>query len=100
MTTKAGAEAARPPDLVKRAFRAERPNELNRFLRGWAAYFSYGTPLQSFRNVDVHVAHRARNFLRRRHRLPASSRRLSWAALHQEHGILLLYGLLQPHAVT
>ena len=74
--------------------------ELNRFLRGWAAYFSYGTPLQSFRNVDVHVAHRARNFLRRRHRLPASSRRLSWAALHQEHGILLLYGLLQPHAVT
>jgi transposase InsO family protein len=35
VTTEAGPEAARPPDLVKRAFRAERPNQL------WVADLTY-----------------------------------------------------------
>jgi transposase InsO family protein len=35
VTTEAGPEAARPPDLVQRAFRAERPNQL------WVADLTY-----------------------------------------------------------
>jgi RNA-directed DNA polymerase len=73
-------------------------DELNLFLRGWASYFKYGSPLVSFRCVDQHVTQRARNFLRRRHKVPAGSSRLTWAALHGEFGVLLMYRLLQPHA--
>jgi RNA-directed DNA polymerase len=42
---------------------------LNRLLRGWAAYFSYGTRLMAYRAVDRHVSDRVRHFLRRRHKL-------------------------------
>jgi RNA-directed DNA polymerase len=43
--------------------------QLNRILRGWAHYFSYGTRLMGYRAVDRYVAHRARAFLRRRHKM-------------------------------
>lgn len=42
---------------------------LNRMLRGWANYFSYGTRLLAYRVVDNYVYHRVRNFLRRRHKV-------------------------------
>ena len=45
-------------------------DELNRKLQGWANYFAYGSPYASFRLVDIHVADRVRNLLRRRHHLP------------------------------
>ena len=50
-------------------------DELNRMLRGWANYFAYGSPLVTFRLVDIHVANRARNLLRRRHQLPSATAR-------------------------
>lgn len=43
--------------------------ELNRLLRGWSNYFSYGTRLLAYRAVDNHVYERVRHFLRRRHKV-------------------------------
>src|SRR5256712_6421383 len=41
-------------------------NRLNRLLRGWSNYFSYGTRLMAYRAIDNHVNDRVRHFLRRR----------------------------------
>ena len=41
---------------------------LNRILRGWSAYFSYGALASAYEAVDRHVYDRARNFLRQRHK--------------------------------
>src|SRR6478735_6164246 len=41
---------------------------LNRVLRGWSAYFSYGALASAYEAVDRHVYDRARNFLRQRHK--------------------------------
>lgn len=49
--------------------------ELNSVLRGWAAYFSYGTRLMAYRAVDQYVAQRVRHFLRRRHQVPTRGTR-------------------------
>ncbi len=43
--------------------------ELNRVLRGWANYFTYGTRLMAYRAVDNYVSERVRHFLRRRHKV-------------------------------
>jgi RNA-directed DNA polymerase len=42
---------------------------LNRILRGWSSYFSYGSRLLAYRAVDNHVADRVRHFLRKRHKV-------------------------------
>jgi hypothetical protein len=44
--------------------------ELNRVVRGWANYFTYGTRLMGYRAVDSYVYERLRHFLRRRHKVP------------------------------
>jgi RNA-directed DNA polymerase len=46
-------------------------DRLNRLLRGWSAYFGYGTRLPAYRAVDNHVYERARRFLVRRHKVPS-----------------------------
>jgi RNA-directed DNA polymerase len=46
-------------------------DQLNRILRGWAAYFSQGTRLMAYRAVDHHVYTRVRLFLIRRHKAPS-----------------------------
>jgi RNA-directed DNA polymerase len=43
--------------------------QLNRKLRGWSTYFSYGTRLMAYRAVDNYVYDRVRHFLRRRHKV-------------------------------
>lgn len=65
--------------------------ELNTVLRGWAAYFSYGTRLMAYRAVDHAVADRVRHFLRRRHKVPTrGTRRFSAEAVFGEWGLLQL----------
>lgn len=49
--------------------------ELNRVLRGWANYFSYGSRSQAYRAVDRYVEERVRYFLRRRHKVPSRGTR-------------------------
>jgi RNA-directed DNA polymerase len=44
--------------------------ELNRVLRGWANYFSYGSLQRPFEAIDKYVEDRVRDFLARRHKLP------------------------------
>jgi RNA-directed DNA polymerase len=46
-------------------------DQLNRLLRGWSAYFGYGTRLPAYRAVDNHVYERVRHFLVRRHKVPS-----------------------------
>lgn len=46
-------------------------DQLNRVLRGWAAYFGQGTRLMAYRAVDHHVYTRVRLFLIRRHKVPS-----------------------------
>ncbi|MGC4114614.1 MAG: reverse transcriptase domain-containing protein [Myxococcales bacterium] len=72
--------------------------ELNQFLSGWADYFAYGSPEKSFRLVDIHVADRARNLLRRRHKLPRGTSRFGYVELHRDYGILDLREYLRLHA--
>ena len=44
-------------------------DRLNRMIRGWSAYFSYGTRTGAYRAVDNYVYDRVRHFLRRRHKV-------------------------------
>jgi RNA-directed DNA polymerase len=44
---------------------------LNRVLRGWCGYFSPGSHYVTDRAIEAHVYDRVRNFLARRHKLPA-----------------------------
>jgi RNA-directed DNA polymerase len=71
--------------------------DLNRLLRGWAGYFSYGTRLQAYRAIDRHVYDRVRHFLRRRHKVSTrGTRRFSYKTLYGELGIVKLKTLTMP----
>lgn len=43
--------------------------DLNRTVRGWAAYFSYGSVTKARHGVKLHLYHSVRRFLRRRHQM-------------------------------
>jgi RNA-directed DNA polymerase len=75
-------------------------DELNRMLRGWANYFAYGSPDAAFRRVDIHVAERAQNLLRRRHQLPRATERFGYTELHQQLGVLEVRSLLKVACPT
>ncbi len=72
--------------------------ELNQYLTGWAAYFAYDTASPSFRIVDIHVAARARDFLRRRHKLPSRTARFGYNEVHRDLGVVEVRSLLRSHA--
>jgi RNA-directed DNA polymerase len=72
--------------------------ELNQFLKGWAAYFAYGTARPSFRLVDIHVTERTKNFLRRRHKLPRMTGKLGWTPIHRDYGVIVVEDLLKSNA--
>jgi RNA-directed DNA polymerase len=42
---------------------------LNQILRGWSAYFSYGSRTTVYREVNNYVSDRVRHFLKRRHKV-------------------------------
>ena len=65
--------------------------ELNRVLRGWANYFTYGTRWLAYRAVDRYVYERVRAFLRRRHKVPSrGTRRFSGEVVFGELGVFQL----------
>jgi RNA-directed DNA polymerase len=43
--------------------------DLNRTVRGWTGYFSYGSVAKAQRDVTLHLYHSVRRFLRRRHKI-------------------------------
>jgi RNA-directed DNA polymerase len=64
---------------------------LNRSLRGWSNYFSYGTRRSVFRGVDRYVYERVRDFLARRHKVAGrGTRRSSCEVVYGERGLLRL----------
>jgi RNA-directed DNA polymerase len=66
-------------------------DELNRAVRGWANYFSYGTRLMAYRAVDHYVWDRVRHFLRRRHKVPSrGTKRFSADIVFGELGVFQL----------
>ena len=70
---------------------AEVRDRLNQILRGWAAYFSYGTRTMAYRAVDNYVYQRVRHFLRRRHKVATRGTRcFSDEVVFGELGVLRL----------
>ena len=70
---------------------AEVRDRLNSLLRGWSAYFSYGTRLIAYRAADNHVYHSVRCFLTRRHKVQSQgTKRFSNEAGFGEYGVLRL----------
>jgi len=70
---------------------AEVRGQLNRLLRGWSAYFGYGTRLIAYRAVDNHVYHSVRRFLVRRHKVRSrGTNRFSDEVVFGERGVLRL----------
>jgi RNA-directed DNA polymerase len=66
-------------------------DHLNSMLRGWSAYFSYGTRLMAYRAIDNYVLERVRHFLRRRHKVQSRGTiRFSDKVVFDELGVLRL----------
>jgi len=64
---------------------------LNQILRGWSAYFSYGTRAAAYRAVDQYVYESVRHFLRRRHQVQSrGTSRFNIKAVFGELGVLQL----------
>jgi len=64
---------------------------LNQILRGWSAYFSYGTRTAAYGAVDNYVYESVRHFLRRRHQVHSrGTDRFSIKAVFGELGVLQL----------
>jgi len=63
--------------------------DLNRRLRGWAHYFSYGSRARTYQAADRYVTAAVRQFLRRRHHVPTRGTR-RFFAVYGELGVLSL----------
>jgi RNA-directed DNA polymerase len=74
-------------------------DQLNRVLRGWRAYFSYGSVARAHGEVDWYVADRVRHFLRRRHKVRSrGTRDFPTAHVFAERGVVKLYRKVSPRA--
>jgi RNA-directed DNA polymerase len=66
-------------------------DQLNSLLRGWSTYFSYGTRLSAYREIDNHVYDRVRHFLVRRHKVQGrGTQRFSHDTVFGKLGVLHL----------
>jgi RNA-directed DNA polymerase len=65
--------------------------QLNGLLRGWRAYFDYGSRQRAYEAVDHHVFHSVRRFLVRRHKVPThGTRRFTYTTVYGGLGVLRL----------
>lgn len=93
------APAKKAVERIKRRIRAilgpanhepwdEVVRDLNAAVRGWAAYFSYGTRLMAYRAVEHYVVDRVRHCSRRRHKVPTrGTKRFSAEMIFGELGV-------------
>jgi RNA-directed DNA polymerase len=73
--------------------------KLNQTLRGWANYFCYGTLSTVRHNLDWYIYSRARDFLRRRHKVRSTRSAMAafpWDRIHGDDGVLTLERLPLP----
>jgi RNA-directed DNA polymerase len=74
--------------------------DLNRRLRGWATYFSYGTRVLAYRAIDHYVADAVQHFLGRRHKVPTrGTRRFGAQQVCGALGVLRLESRVERSAV-
>jgi RNA-directed DNA polymerase len=71
---------------------AEIVTVLNRKLRGWANYFSYGTVWQSYWAADWYVCDRVRGFLQRRHQVRRAAPGVSRTSTSMVHSVYSVCG--------
>jgi RNA-directed DNA polymerase len=70
---------------------------LNRTVRGWCSYFSYGTVTKARHDVELYLYHTVRRFLRRRHKLAGSGyRRFPMPVVFGELGVVSPLALSRP----
>jgi RNA-directed DNA polymerase len=70
---------------------------VNRTVRGWCHYFSYGTVTKARHDVALHLYHTVRRFLRRRHKVAGSGyRRFPMPRVFGELGVLSPLTLSRP----
>jgi len=85
---------SRVRDLLRRGNQQPWPevrDRLNSALRGWSAYFGYGTRMPAYRAVDNYVYERVRHFLVKRHKVPSrGTARFSEEAVFGGLGVLRL----------
>jgi RNA-directed DNA polymerase len=63
-------------------------DRVNRLLRGWANYYSYGTRYMAYRAIDNYVYHAMRHFLCRRHKVSTrGTQRYPAAVVFEEIGV-------------
>ena len=80
--------------------------DLNRTVRGWAAYFSYGSVSKARHAVKLHLYHAVRRFLRRRHKVAGSGYRQFpmparvWGTGRAVVRILSSSSVVRAHALT
>ena len=71
-------------------------DRLNQKLKGWKAYFGFGSPTKAYEVLDEHVEERVRHFLRRRHKVPSQgTRQFSMKRIFGELGVFRLRGSLR-----
>ena len=70
---------------------------LNRTVRGWCGYFSYGTVTKARHDVELYLCHTVRRFLRRRHKLAGPGyRRFPMPVVFGELGVVSPLALSRP----
>ena len=70
-------------------------DQLNSMLRGWSAYFSYGTRMSAYKTIDHHVYGQVSRFLVRRHKVAGrGTRTFPIGMIRGELGVLALRPLL------
>jgi RNA-directed DNA polymerase len=71
-------------------------DRLNQKVRGWKAYFGFGSPAKAYEVLDEHVEERVRHFLRRRHKVSTQgTREFSRRRIYGELGVFRLQGPLR-----
>src|SRR5471030_3031240 len=70
-------------------------DRLNQKLKGWKAYFGWGSPTKAYEVLDEHVEERVRHFLRRRHKVQSQgTHQFSMKWIFGELGVFRLRGPL------
>jgi RNA-directed DNA polymerase len=65
-------------------------DRLNQILRGWSAYFSYGSRATAYREVNNYVSDRVRHFLKRRHKVQSRGTERYGKRVFGELGVMRL----------
>jgi RNA-directed DNA polymerase len=78
----------------------ETVSKVNRIIRGWANYFTYGTVARTYWNLNAFLYNRALRFLRRRHKVPGRGTRRFPAKWIFGPGGLLAFGKPRVPALT